>query len=239
MKICIDPGHGGTDPGAVNGSRYKKTDVLKLAKEISHLLEKQGIEVLLTRDTDKAIRIADRCELANKAGCNYFLSLHRDAAAPSATGVTIYVHSTANEPTTKKAQAILDEVLKVTPVYNRGVRKGSAQGYENYGVNVYTTMASALLELGFITNSQDNQKFDDYFTSYAKAIAKGLCGAVGEEYQEGASNPSQGASTPSDTGTTAPNGMYRVYKQAGAFTDPKNAKDFAVGQGGKTIIIYE
>ena len=55
MKICIDPGHGGTDPGAVNGSRYEKTDVLKLAKEISHLLEKQGIEVLLTRDTDKAV----------------------------------------------------------------------------------------------------------------------------------------------------------------------------------------
>ena len=56
------------------------------------------------------------------------------------------------------------------------------QNYENFGVNVYTTMASALLELGFITNADDNDRFDRYFDQYAEAIARGLCKAVGVAY---------------------------------------------------------
>ena len=43
-------------------------------------------------------------------------------------------------------------------------------------------MASALLELGFITNADDNGRFDRYFDQYAEAIARGLCKAVGVTY---------------------------------------------------------
>ncbi|MCI8352006.1 MAG: N-acetylmuramoyl-L-alanine amidase, partial [Oscillospiraceae bacterium] len=49
-KFCIDPGHGGSDPGAVNGTRKEKDDVLRLAKKIKPLLEGQGHTVLLTRE---------------------------------------------------------------------------------------------------------------------------------------------------------------------------------------------
>ena len=183
VKICLDPGHGGTDPGALLGKRYEKDDVLRLALAVKPLLEAQGVGVVMTRTGDKAVpSISERCQMANTAGCAYYLSLHRDAAGPAAHGISLWVHSRANDPTVRKAQYILDELLSVVPTQDRGVQKGTPQNYENFGVNVYTTMASALLELGFITNADDNDRFDRYFDQYAEAVARGLCKAVGVTY---------------------------------------------------------
>lgn len=179
MRICIDPGHGGRDPGAVNGKRYEKDDVLRLALRVKTILEKRGVEVVLTRESDREVTIADRCALGNEKKCDYFLSLHRDAAGPLAYGVSMWVYSKAETGTLNKAQAILDAVLAVTPTYNRKVNKGTPQTYPDFGVNVQTLMDSALLELGFITNSEDNKRFDDHFEAYAHAIAEGLCKGLG------------------------------------------------------------
>ncbi|MFR9189491.1 MAG: N-acetylmuramoyl-L-alanine amidase family protein [Anaerotruncus massiliensis (ex Togo et al. 2019)] len=140
--MCLDPGHGGADPGAVLKSRYEKDDVLRLACALKPLLEAQGLGVVLTRDSDAALPIAERCRIANEAGCAYFLSLHRDAADPSARGVGLWVHSGADWPTVQKAQDILTELLAVTPVRDRGVRKGTPQNYRDFGVNTGTVMAS-------------------------------------------------------------------------------------------------
>lgn len=164
-------------------SRYEKDDVLRLACALKPLLEAQGLGVVLTRDSDAALPIAERCRIANEAGCAYFLSLHRDAADPSARGVGLWVHSGADWPTVQKAQDILTELLAVTPVRDRGVRKGTPQNYRDFGVNTGTVMASALLELGFLTNEEDNTLFDRYLPQYAEAAARGLCRAVGIAYR--------------------------------------------------------
>ena len=183
VKICLDPGHGGRDSGAVMSRRYEKDDVLRLALAVKPLLEAQGVGVVMTRTDDETIpSISERCQMANTAGCAYYLSFHRDAAGPAAHGISLWVHSRANDPTVRKAQDILDELLVVVPTQDRGVQKGTPQNYENFGVNVYTTMASALLELGFITNADDNDRFDRYFDDYVEAIARGLCKAVGVTY---------------------------------------------------------
>ena len=87
-----------------------------------------------------------------------------------------------------------------TPTQNRGVQKGTPQDFENFEVNVYTTMASALLELGFITNADDNDRFDRYFDQYAEAIARGLCKIVGVDYKA-QDKPSEG---PKDETITIP-----------------------------------
>lgn len=58
--------------------------------------------MVLTRDSDAALPIAERCRIANEAGCAYFLSLHRDAAGPSARGVGLWVHSGADWPTVRR-----------------------------------------------------------------------------------------------------------------------------------------
>ena len=180
--FCLDPGHGGADPGAVNGKRKEKDDVLKLALKIKPLLEEQGHTVVMTRSTDKDITIAKRCELANQKKCDYFLSIHRNSAGVSATGLEAWVHSQAYQKTVDQAEEILSRCCQVYGA-DRGVKKG-AVSYTDYGVNTGTDMPSALLEVLFISNDGDNTAFDKNMDAYALAIAKGLVSAVGEEWQE-------------------------------------------------------
>ena len=215
-KICIDPGHGGKDPGAVLGGRHESKDVLSLGLAVGARLAQQGIEVVYTRTDDVAVSIADRCSAANRAGCDYYLSLHRDAGVSSAYGISAWVLSKADSATLAKAQGIMDEVLAVTPTYNRKVNKGSAQAYTDYGVNTGTTMPSVLFELGFVTSVGDNDRFDTCFAQYADAITRGLCKAVGVTY----------AAKPTTSKT-----LYRV--QVGAFKSKDNAVNYVATAKGK------
>ena len=182
-KVCLDCGHGGSDPGAVKGSRTEKEDVLRLGLKVRDLLTAAGINVVLTRTADESVSINDRCKIANAAKCDYFLSIHRNAATPDAAGNEIWVHSQAVAHVVDKAQKILNAVCAVAGK-NRGVKKGAAGNYTDYGVNRDTDMPSALLELGFITSDTDNKYFDTHFDAYAKAIAKGVCAALGVDYKD-------------------------------------------------------
>ncbi|MBS5873421.1 MAG: N-acetylmuramoyl-L-alanine amidase [Clostridiales bacterium] len=196
-KVCLDCGHGGSDPGAVNGARTEKADVLRIGLKVRDLLTAQGINVVLTRTADKDVSINERCKIANGAKCDYFLSIHRNAASPDASGNEIWVHSKAVAHVVDKAQKILNAVCAAAGK-NRGVKKGAAGNYTDYGVNRDTDMPSALLELGFITSAEDNKTFDANFDAYAKAIAKGVCAALGEDYKESQPvpvKPSTGGST--------------------------------------------
>ena len=193
-KVCLDFGHGGSDPGAVNGKRTEKADVLRIGLKVRDLLTAQGVNVVLTRTADVDVSINDRCKIANAAKCDYFLSIHRNAASPDASGNEIWVHSKAVAHVADKAQKILNAVCAVAGK-NRGVKKGAAGNYTDYGVNRDTDMPSALLELGFITSAADNKSFDSNFDAYAKAIAKGICAALGVDYKE-----PQPAPTPSTGG---------------------------------------
>lgn len=181
--ICIDPGHGGVDVGAVRGSRYEKSDNLRMAKAVKALLEPQGIKVVLTRDGDTNPSLSSRCDIANNAKADYFLSIHRNSFGnQTATGAEIWVHHAAQQSTVNKAQRILDEVLSVCGK-DRGVKKGyTGNPNADYAINRESNMASALLELLFISSDYDNSLYDRYFDKLAEAIAKGLCVAVGVEY---------------------------------------------------------
>ncbi len=213
-KICIDPGHGGADSGGSGLGRKEKDDVLKISLKIRDLLKAQGIMVVMTRTADKGIAIADRCQLANKEQCDYYLSIHRDAFSDSAAnGAGIYIYSAAGEATEKKAQSVYDAVIKASGFKARGLKKGAAR-YNDYGVNRDTNMSAALLELGFITNAGDNAVFDRKINALAKAIAMALCGIVGVKYTEK---------------TTATDGAKVSYiVQAGVFSSKKNAEVHAV-----------
>ncbi len=181
--VCIDPGHGGTDVGAVRGNRYEKSDNLRMAKAVKALLEAQGVKVVLTRDNDANPSLSGRCDIANNAKADYFLSIHRNSFGnQTATGVEIWVHHAAQQSTIGKAQKILDEVLAVCGK-DRGVKKGyTGNPNADYAINRESNMASALLELLFISSDYDNSLYDRYFDKLAEAVAKGLCAAVDVEY---------------------------------------------------------
>lgn len=183
-KICLDAGHGGSDPGALLSGRYEKTDTLKMVLRVKELLEKQGITVILTRDKDKYLSLSDRCKIANNNGADYFLSIHRNALNAKSTGVEIWIYSKATSATYNKAKGILDNIAKISGTINRGVKKGyTSNPNADYAINRESKMASALLELLFITNPDDNKQLDNNFEKYAEAIAKGLCSAVGVTYK--------------------------------------------------------
>ncbi|MDR1629591.1 MAG: N-acetylmuramoyl-L-alanine amidase [Oscillospiraceae bacterium] len=180
-KIYIDPGHGRNDSGAVKGTRLEKDDNLRLSLLIAEELKEQDAEVLLSRynDTNPGGRTAQ----ANAWGADYYLAMHRNSAGSGATGNEIWVVSNASQNTILKAKAILDAVCSVDGLPNRGVKKG-APNYTDFGVNRDSVMASALLELGFISNEKDNAVFDKSIGEYAKVIAKALCEIVGVVFKE-------------------------------------------------------
>jgi N-acetylmuramoyl-L-alanine amidase len=79
-RIVIDPGHGGKDPGAVGFGLKEKDIVLNVAKNIKKILEeKNGYEVLLTRDSDVSLALEERTAIANTKEADLFLSIHVNA----------------------------------------------------------------------------------------------------------------------------------------------------------------
>lgn len=95
-KVWLDPGHGGNDSGAVNGTRYEKNDALNLAVEVKRQFLEQGLEVVITRESDVYLSLAERTAIENKNNCSLAISLHRNAATDiSANGVEIWLHSKA------------------------------------------------------------------------------------------------------------------------------------------------
>ncbi len=211
-KICIDPGHGGSDSGGSGLGRKEKADVLDIALRIKKLLEAQGVGVVMTRTTDKSVTIAQRTSLANKEKCDYFLSIHRDAFSDAAVnGASIYIYSGASAATEKKAKTVYDAVIKATGFRKRGLKKGAAN-YKDYGVNKNTTMSAALLELGFITNKGDNDIFNSKKDVLALEIAKALCSVVGVNYKI-------------KTASSSDKDKKVIYVvQSGAFSEKKNAE---------------
>lgn len=173
--VCIDPGHGGTSSGATLGSRLEKDDTLRLSLLVRDILEERGYTVVMTRDNDSDVSLADRCKIANKARASLFVSIHRNSSTSSdATGMEMWVHSSNPTDDTLLAQNILD-CLDTLNITNRGIHSGYRDGADmNYYINRHTKMPSVLAEIDFISNKNDNKNYDENINEYALAIANGI-----------------------------------------------------------------
>lgn len=174
--ICIDPGHGGESSGAVYGNRYEEDDNLRLSLLVRDILTDRGYTVVMTRDNDSDVSLAERCKIANKARASLFVSIHRNSSSSEkATGMEMWVHSSKPTDDTLLAQNILDSLETVGISENRGIHSGYRDGADkNYYINRNTKMPSVLAEIGFISNEKDNKDFDENIEKYAKAIADGI-----------------------------------------------------------------
>ncbi len=108
LRVALDPGHGGIDPGAEVGAINEKTLMLTLARELREvLLRSGGFEVVMTRDDDRFVSLERRIALAHQAGADVFLSLHADSLSEGlAHGATVYVLA---RDASDKASALLAE----------------------------------------------------------------------------------------------------------------------------------
>ena len=203
-KIWIDAGHGGNDVGAAKGGRYERDDNLRLALELQKVLNQQGQKVYMSRidsdpqySTTGLVSLRNRVQKANSEEVDVFVSLHRDSASASATGYTIFTHNSSNSANYNPnayanknsgcvalSNSINSELGKVGSFKSRGVKYGSAGGTDDLLVNRVSNMPSCLVEMGFISNSNDNYKFDIYLKQHAKALAKGIMNYLGVPFDE-------------------------------------------------------
>lgn len=215
--IVLDPGHGGSDPGAVFEGRQEKDDSLRLAMAVGNILENNGYDVVYTRTTDVYNTPFEKAMIGNNNNADLFVSIHRNSA-PSRnmySGIQTLVYN--------------DSGIKAELARNIN-RNLTELGFEDKGVverpNLVvlkrTRMPAVLVEAGFINSDIDNQIFDEQFNEVAQAIADGIMETV--------SQPEATAVEPS----------YRI--QVGAFRNQFLANNLAyqlVSQGYPAKVVYE
>ena len=177
-KVCIDAGHGGTDPGAVGPNGTREKDVaLQIVLLVRDALQRCGIEVVMTRTVDKHVSLSERAVVANKVGADAFVSVHCNSATNAAAqGTETYAFSKQSKGY-PLAKMVHQELIAVTGTVDRGLKT------KNYAVLRETGMAAALVELGFISNVDEEQLLQNagWQCKVAEAIAKGIvqyCGLV-------------------------------------------------------------
>lgn len=107
LRVVLDPGHGGIDPGAVRGDVIEADLMLTFARELRDVLRRAGVEVLLTREDDSFVPLETRITVARAGQADLFLSLHADVVAEgNATGATVY---TLSDKASDKAAQLLAE----------------------------------------------------------------------------------------------------------------------------------
>jgi len=167
--IVLDPGHGGHDPGAVNGSRMEKNDNLRLGLALRNRLQQLGQNVVMTRDSDVFVSLADRSLVSNQNNADLFVSLHRNAFTNAqANGIETIVSTTPSQVERDNAQLVQHAMVNVAAQSDRGVKP------MNFAVLRNTLAPAMMTELGFISNTRDNQLFDQHFNAYVNAIADAI-----------------------------------------------------------------
>ena len=169
MKICIDAGHGGTDPGAVGTNGLSEASVnLDISNYLASILEGWGLAVKETRSSDVFVELSRRCSIANGWNADYFVSIHCNSNGSSAVGIeTLYKTQKGKELATPIQAAMI-----------------SASGDRDMGLvhrdDLYvlngTAMPACLAEVGFISNPETETKFLDpaYWQTLTRAIATGI-----------------------------------------------------------------
>lgn len=161
--IVIDPGHGGSDSGALSTTdAMEKTYTLKMALALQQQLKNQYTRVIMTRTQDQTVALARRPALANQVGANLFISFHFDSTdkANAASGFTTYYYHAAS----KSLANTLSESLTSLALHNRGT------AYGNFQVIRDSTMPAVLLEMGYINNDTDFRYIQA--TNYQKVVAE-------------------------------------------------------------------
>lgn len=115
MLIAIDPGHGGTDQGAVAGGVHEAAVALEYAQELAEVLMGLGAKVVLTREMDRDVTLAQRCRIANEVGADAFVSLHCNASANErAEGIQV-VHCAGSDRGRALARAVYTQADLAEP----------------------------------------------------------------------------------------------------------------------------
>ena len=188
--ICLDAGHGGSDPGKIDGRMQEKKYTLLLAEEVDRLLKKEGFKVIQTRERDEKLETWDRPKFANQKKADLFISIHFNAAAkrnvqgcevycltPEGTissnggkSASLYPGHHRNAQNTLLAYQMQKSLVKNLNVDDRAVKRAQ------YVVLLTPKMPAILIEGGFMSNPAESKRIYDpaYRERMAHAIVKGI-----------------------------------------------------------------
>lgn len=174
-SMMLDAGHGGANPGAVYDGRLEKEDALKLTLTVGEILQNNGIDVEYTRTTDEYLTPQQRANLANQAGVDFFISIHRNSFPEDnvVSGVESLVYN--KEGIKYEMAKEINAQLETVGFVNLGV-----QARPDLIVLRKTQMPAVLVEAGFLNSDTDNQLFDTNFQDIAIAIAEGILDTINQ-----------------------------------------------------------
>ena len=165
--IVIDPGHGGTAPGATSpiNNLVEKDIVLDMSQRLDKLLRNAGYNTYMIRNSDTTVSLADRAGVANKLQADLFISIHANAVVGNdeVNGIeTLYARDNKHV-----AEIFQRELINYTGANDRGVKHRP-----NLVVLRDTEMPAILVETGFLTNKAEAEKLAT--SSYRQTIAESL-----------------------------------------------------------------
>jgi len=178
-RVCLDPGHGGSQPGACFKDMEEKNVTLEVARYVAEGLKivAPEIRVVLTRNYDRTASLQERCNISNNDGADCFVSIHANADAdpdlegdPEARGEEIWYYQGSVEGL-RLSQCLADEVDRIFPDEPfRGIKAG------NFYVLRETNAPACLIEIGFIDKSSSSETFSDELTlrKIGALIARGI-----------------------------------------------------------------
>lgn len=170
MKICIDPGHGGKDPGALGRRGTREKDInLATALKLGQDFKELGHTVVFTRTTDIWLSLTDRADISNKNGCDIMISIHCNSGGGE--GIETY-----NCPGSIKGKdyaiKVQNALIKATGLTNRGVKEAKF-------TVIYRTNAPAILvEMAFIDNAKEELLLmaEEYRNKVVNSITEAITG---------------------------------------------------------------
>lgn len=191
--ICLDPGHGGSDPGNINKRNREKDFTLLLSIELEKVLRQAGLGVVLTRVRDQSLKLSERAAIANRHNADLFVSLHYNSTSSSSVkGAEVYCMTPAgtvssnsdggksdtgtyagnssNEKNMLLAYQIQRSLLKNLSMEDRGIKRA------RFEVLREVKMPAVLIEGGFMSNATEAKRIYDpaQRKQMALAIAEGI-----------------------------------------------------------------
>lgn len=181
-KVIIDPGHGGTDTGAVysydNGTEIKEKELnLKIALMLQDMLKESGVNVELTRQADNRSALEDRMKLANDSNASLLVSIHFNVSQDRTKQGTLTMYNSSEDNSIygitaqKTAQAIHDEIVSKLGTEDAGVMAMSKSlKYDSL------KMPAVIIELAFMSNESDRKRLmsEEFNYEAAKALHEGI-----------------------------------------------------------------
>ena len=171
----LDAGHGGRDPGAIGiGGLQEKNVVMNITRQVSAILEGQGVRTVLTRTGDYEVELQPRVDMAERVNGTVFVSIHANSISmsrPDVNGIETYYYNSG----LGLAQTIHTNLLQATGANDRRVRQARFYVLRN------TSMPAVLLEVGFVTGADDAPRLANpaYQTALAQAISRGILQYLG------------------------------------------------------------